>query len=104
MRDAHLVDEDITKAVALWTGRGTHSWPQRNDAALIEEFGEVRALDLLAALRSLESDFYRSDAHLTEPGSIAMAGRAAEEFQSRHPDAPKALIDTLAWCYSFDYK
>jgi hypothetical protein len=56
------------------------------------------------ALRSLEADFYSSDAHLTEPDLHAMTDRASEEFRSRHPDAPSALVDALAWCYSFDYK
>lgn len=88
----------------LWTGHGTRSWPHRDDAALVEEFGEARGARLLVALRSLEADFYSSDAHMTEPDLRAMGDRAAEEFRSRHPDAPSALVDALAWCYSFDYK
>src|SRR5690242_7894175 len=102
--DTHAVEEDLTKAVVLWTGHGTRSWPHRDDAALVQEFGEARGLDLLVALRSLEADFYSSDAHLTEPDLRAMGDRAAEEFRSRHPDAPSAIVDALAWCYSFDYK
>ncbi len=105
MGDTHAVDEgDLEKAVVLWTGRGTRSWPDRNDAALIREFGEARGLDLLVTLRSLEADFYSSDAHLTEPDLRAMTDRASEEFRSRHPDTPAALVDALSWCYSFDYK
>lgn len=104
MGDTHAVDEDLTKAVVLWTGRGTRSWPHRDDAALVQEFGSARGLDMLVALRSLEADFYSSDAHLTEPDLRAMTDRASEEFRARHPDAPPALVDALAWCYSFDYK
>jgi hypothetical protein len=54
--------------------------------------------------KSLEADFYNSDAHLIEPDLRAMVDRASEEFRSRHPDAPSPLIDALARCYSFDYK
>jgi hypothetical protein len=104
MSDTHAVDEDLTKAVVLWTGHGIRSWPHRDDAVLIQEFGEARGLDLLVALRSLEADFYRSNAHLTEPDLRAMTERASEEFRSRHPDAPSALVDAVAWWYSFDYK
>jgi hypothetical protein len=105
MGDTHaVVDEDnLTRAMLLWTGRGTRSWRQRDDAALVREFGEARGLDLLLAIRSLEADFYRSEAHLTEPDLQSMTARASAEFQSRHPDAPAALVDALAWCYSFDY-
>jgi hypothetical protein len=104
MGDTHVVDGDLTKAVLLWTGHGARSWPNRDDAAVVQAFGEIRGLDLLVALRSLEADFYSSDARLTEPDLRAMGDRVAEEFRSRHPDAPAALVDALAWCYSFDYK
>lgn len=105
MGDTHAVHEDdLAKAVVLWKGRGTRSWPDHDDAALVQEFGEARGLDLLMTLRSLEADFYSSKAHLTEPDLQAMTDRASEEFRSRHPDAPSALVDALAWCYSFDYK
>ncbi len=104
MSDTFTVDEDLTKAVALWTGRGIRSWPHRDDAALTREFGEARGLDLLVALRSLETEFYRSDAHLNEPDLQAMTHRASEEFRSLHPEAPSALVDALAWCYSFDHR
>ena len=88
----------------LWTGCGARSWPHRDDAALVREFGEARGLDLLLAVRSLEADFYGSEAHLTEPDLQMMTARAAAEFRSRHPDASSTLVDALAWCYSFDYK
>lgn len=104
MGDTHAVDEDLTRAVVLWTGRGTRSWPHRDDAALVQEFGEIRGLDLLLVLRRLEADFYSSEAHLTEPDLQAMTDRASNEFRSRHPDAPSQLVDALAWCYSFDWK
>ena len=98
------MDEDLTRAVVVWTGYGTRSWPDRDDAALVQEFGEDRGLDLLVALRSLEADFYSSDAHSAEPDLQAMGDRASDEFRSRHPDAPSPLVDALAWCYTFDYK
>ena len=105
MGDTRAVDgDDLTRAMMLWTGRGTRSWPHRDDAALVREFGEDRGFDLLMAVRSLEADFYRSEAHLTEPDLGAMTARAAAEFRSQHPDAPAAVVDALAWCYSFDYK
>jgi hypothetical protein len=105
MSDTRTVNEaDLVKAVVLWTGRGTRAWPDRDDAALVQEFGEARGLDMLTTLRSLEADFYNSKAHLTEPDLNAMTDRAAEEFRSRHPDAPSAVVDALAWCYSFDNK
>ena len=104
MSDTHSVEEDLTKAAVLWTGYGTHSWPQRDEAALVREFGDARGHELLVALQSLDADFYRSNAHLSEPDLRAMTVRASEEFRSRHPDASSALVDALAWCYSFDYK
>ena len=103
--DAVTEDEDdLSKAVVLWTGRGTRSWPHRDDAALVREFGETHGLDLLVRLRALEADFYGSDAHLTEPDLQAMTVRASEQFLSRHPGATSVLVDALAWCYSFDHK
>jgi hypothetical protein len=105
MSDTHTVDgDDLTRAMVLWTGHGTRSWPHRDDAALVREFGEERGLDLLMAVRSLEADFCNSKAHVTEPDLQTVVERASAEFRSRNPDAPVAIVDALAWCYSFDYK
>jgi hypothetical protein len=104
MSDTRAMDEDLTKAVVLWTGHGIRSWPHHDDAALVQEFGEARGLDLLVALRSLEADFYDTDAHLTEANLQAMTNRASQEFRSRHPHIPSAVLDALAWCYSYDYR
>lgn len=50
-------DDDLTKAVVLWTGRGTRSWPHRDDAALVQEFGDARSLALLVTIQALHDDF-----------------------------------------------
>lgn len=97
-------EDDLTDAIVLWTGLGTRSWPHRDDAALVREYGEARALTLVAALRALEADFFSSDAHRTESDLQAMTDRAAADFRARHPDAPSTVVDALAWCFSFDHK
>jgi hypothetical protein len=97
-------EDDLANAAVLWTGRGTRSWPHRDSAALVREFGETHGLELFACLERLEADFYSSDAHLTEPDLQAMTVRASEQFRARHPGASPVLVDALAWCYSYDYQ
>ena len=104
MCDARAVDADLAGAVAVWTGHGSHFRPLRDDGAVVERYGDARGRDLLVALRSLEADFYASDAYLTEPDHRRMVDRAVAEFRARHPDAPGPLVDALAWCYSYDNK
>ena len=47
MSDTQAVDDELTRAALLWSGRGTRAWPHRDDQALVRAFGEARGLDLL---------------------------------------------------------
>lgn len=96
--------QQLAHAVVQWTGYGSAAWPQRDDDALVREFGEPDGLDLLAVLKTLEANFYATDAHLSEQDLTAMGDQAAAEFSAKHPDVPDEVVAALTWCYTFDYK
>ena len=96
--------QHLAHGVVRWTGYGSSAWPQRDDDALVREFGEPDGLDLLAALKTLEADFYASDAHLNAHDLRTMGDQAAAEFRAQHPDVPDEVVAAFTWCYTFDYK
>ena len=97
-------EADLPLAVQLWTGWGIRPWPNRDDAAVLAEFGDAEGRRLLAHLVGLEAEFYQSNAYLTAPNLAAMSQQAAQEFQSRHPALDSTVATAFAWCYTFDHR
>ena len=96
--------EVLTKAIAVWTGRGSRNFPSRDDEAVVRAFGEPAGPDILWSLKALEAEFYASQAHATAPDLVTMGEWAANEFRTKRPDAPDEIVDALTWCYTFDWK
>jgi hypothetical protein len=94
----------VSRAIVVWTGYGQCSKPTRDEARLVDEFGEEAALDVLPIVRQLETDFYTSTAYNTVLGLHAMAERAASEFKGRHPELLDVAAAAFAWCYAYDWK
>jgi len=99
-----MVDETLTRAVVVWSGRGTHSWPHRDDQRVIAEFGPDAGIDLLHAVHLLEDDFYRSEARFDDSDLAQIGDRAAADFRILHPEIGYEGVEALTWCYTFDYK
>jgi hypothetical protein len=99
--------DQVNRAIVVWTGydpRVELGQPDRDEAALVEAFGESAAFDLLPIVKALEQDFYTSTAHNTVAGSREMAAQAAGEFSLRHPELSEHAVAAFAWCYRFDWK
>jgi hypothetical protein len=95
---------DLIDAILCWTGWGDSATPSRDDARLMARFGWQRGSDLLREIKSLENDFYLSDAYLLAADIQDMAKRCAEDFKLKRPDIAEEIINALVWCYTFDYK
>ena len=94
----------LSNSIVVWTGWGRLSWPSRDEARLVEEFGSELAASLLPEIRKLEDDFYESDARHAAVDLEEMGDLASERFRARHPDVTEDAIQALAWCYTYDYK
>ena len=94
----------ISEAVVVWSGRGSYSWPHRDDDRIRSRFGSRVAPELVTAVHQLEDDFFKSEAWRTEAGLAAVGKRAAAEFRSRHPDIGEQAVLALEWCYTYDWK
>jgi len=94
----------IKEAVLIWTGWTHTPNPVRDDAALIDRYGEDLALELLPVLRRLMSEFYESDAYNRISGLHEMGEEAARQFRVLHPELPDEVADAFAWCYKRDWR
>ncbi len=94
----------LVEAVLVWTGYGSEVRPQRSAARLVERFGSAAASQLLPQIKSLEDEFYQSDARHVARTLPEMGKIAADEFRLKHPNIPLEIVDALAWCYTFDWK
>jgi hypothetical protein len=95
---------ELAEAVRVWTGWGSSPAPNRDEKRVAHRYGAATAARLLSVLKSLEDEFYASDARFTAVDLPEMAALASEQFIKKHPGIDKDIVDALAWCYTFDYK
>ncbi len=94
----------LIEAVRIWTGWGLKVMPSRDDARLARHFGDDVASKLLPIIKSLEEDFYTSDARFVADNLQEMEVMASEQFRKKQPMVAEEIVKALAWCYSFDFK
>jgi len=99
----NLNSAQLVEAVRVWTGWGQSATPSRSDQRLADQFGED-ATKLLPLIKSLEDDFYASDARLTAANLQEMEKLASDQFRQRHPTVAEEIVKAFAWCYTFDFK
>ena len=99
-----LNSSELIDAVRVWTGWGQSMIPSRDDARLAKQFGKKVAAKLLPIIKSLEDDFYSSDARFVATDLEEMEKLASEDFKRKHPTIAEEIVEALAWCYTFDFK
>ena len=100
----NLNSPQLVEAVRVWTGWGLSIMPSRDDARLAKQFGDEVAAKLLPVIKSLEEDFYSSDARLVATDLQEMGRMASEQFKRKHPTVAEEIVEAFAWCYTFDFK
>jgi len=98
-----LDSPQLIEAVLLWAGWG-YSWPDRDESRVVQRFGPEIAVQLLATIRFLEDEFYKSNANFASANLKEMGNTAIKQFKEKHPGVADEIADVLAWCYTFDYK
>jgi hypothetical protein len=94
----------VSDAVVVWTGFGSAPSPSRDEQRLTDRYGRELSRELLPALKSLEDEFYSSDAKTNAPTLVAMGEQASAAFRVLHPEISDEAVRALAWCYTFDFK
>src|SRR5262245_20556255 len=100
----NLNTPQLIEAVRLWTGWGITPAPSPDDARLKKRYGDAVASTLLPLIKSLEDDFYSSDARITAKDLAEMGDVAIRDFKEKHPGVADEIAQALAWCCTFDYK
>lgn len=99
-----LKSPKLIEAVRLWTGWGESRIPSRDDARLVDRVGEEAASQLLPLVKTLEADFYSSNARLVASNLQEMHEMASADFRQKHPMVADEIVEAFAWCYTFDFK
>lgn len=94
----------LVEAILLWTGWGREMMPRRDDSVLIDYFGTEIATKLLPVIKSLEDDFYSSDARFIAADLHEMELLSSAQFRKKYPTIADEIVKAFAWCYTFDFK
>jgi hypothetical protein len=100
----NLDSSQLVEAIIVWTGWGRSAMPRRDDSLLASHFGDEVAAKLLLVIKSLEDDFYSSDARFVAADLQEMGRLSAEQFKRKHPTIADEIVKAFAWCYTFDFK
>ena len=94
----------LVEAILVWTGWGRDVIPRRDDSQLVNRFGIEATAKLLPVIKSLEDDFYSSDAKFVAEDLHEMEKLSSAQFRKKHPTIADEIVKAFAWCYSFDFK
>lgn len=94
----------LAEAIFVWTGWGREMMPCRDESLLVKRFGAEATAELLPIIKSLEDDFYSSDARFVANDLQEMAELSSEHFRKKHPEFADEIVRAFAWCYTFDFK
>jgi len=96
-----MVEDPINRALAVYTGFGTSSFPRARTADLVAQFGAAAAADLRERilLLYLEMQFPLPDEGTRSRKSVTE--RATEQMRLRHPELTEEGLGVLAWAYAF---
>lgn len=94
----------VSEAVVVWTGWRATVLPARDERRLVDHYGPELMPALLTIVRSLEREFFQSEAYATATDLAQMGEAAARTFRQRHPELSVAAVEALAWCYTYDWK
>lgn len=94
----------LLEAIRLWTGFGSSVAPDRSDTRLIAHFGSQLATEILPVIKTMEEEFYSSDAQFHAKDMEEMERISSEDFRKLRPDVAEEIVKALAWCYTFDYR
>ncbi len=94
----------LVQAVLVCTGSGEGASPRRDDSSLVTHFGPEAAPRLICLVKSLEQEFYSSDAWKNAADLKEMGEMAAEQFKRKYPEIPDQVVQAFSWWYTYDYK
>lgn len=98
------MDDDLSKAVQLYLGYGSASFPQEDAQAVTAEFGPELGASLLWRAQSVlgEAGDLQPD---WETQSLTSAKDWAErEIRTRHPGLTDAAVSAIGWAFSYWWK
>jgi enamine deaminase RidA (YjgF/YER057c/UK114 family) len=96
------VTPELPEAVRLWAGWGKSPMPSRDEKRVLDHFGPTIADQQLRTIKTLESEFYASDANQTAAGMAEMESLSMKHFLDKRPEVPADVAKVFAWCYTFD--
>jgi hypothetical protein len=100
----NLNSPELIKGVQIWTGWGKSIRPNRDDRRIEEAFGKEVAEKMLPLIKTLEEDFYSSDAQFVAYNLEEMGKQASQDFREIYPTISDNIVEVFAWCYTFDFK
>jgi hypothetical protein len=100
----NLKSSDVSDAVVLYLGHGTASHPQLDSRALMERFGDRRAVELEAAIGSLLNEAGRINVDWSSHTLESAGDLVVAEMRRRHPALTARALAAIAWKFTFDWR
>lgn len=98
------LDEELSRAVVVWTGYGVAPFPDASEARLAQALGPTKAAEILPRVLEAESEAYRSNAAALGATLVEVEAVAREHLRAMREDLASEAIAALAWAYAFSFR
>lgn len=94
------MNEELSKAVQIYLGKGTASWPQADIGAIAQRFGS-RADEIAEQIEALLTEAGQFHPNWGEVDLAAATQLAEAHMRNRRPDLSDDAIRAIGWAWSF---
>ncbi|RYG13769.1 MAG: hypothetical protein EON96_12290 [Caulobacteraceae bacterium] len=95
---------DLSEAVTLYLGYGSHAWPHRDAGRVTARFGLLKGLGLAAEAKRLDDIVGTGSIDWTVDDLSSATTRVRLRAAEVTPTLSEDALDALAWAFSYDCK
>jgi hypothetical protein len=95
---------ELSRAVVIYLGFDTESFPHRDRARLDAEFGERKAEALEAAVTALTQEVAEIEVDWSRHSLESAGEMVMERLRNRYSGLSDAAVRALEWKFSFDWR
>jgi hypothetical protein len=105
MPDTQSPSSDLSRALVLYLGRGTSSFPTWNATAVMVAFGAATGEELVARIREvLAADSVISDEHYATLDTATLLRRIMDAVREQFPTLSSEALEAVDWHFSYQYQ
>jgi hypothetical protein len=99
-----ISSDELSKALVYYLGFGVAKSPSQNEAAVVDVYGQDRAVKLLADVRQILNQVNLLDVDWSTNDLVSAGKLVRAEVHYLHPNLEAQALDAIEWKFTFDWR